>query len=74
MKTETELNNDILKITTIIRNEFPELLPFLNEMPVTIPTEDSPEITAKILLEYYESLLTLFSKYAPNHSILKKYF
>jgi hypothetical protein len=70
MKTEAELNENILKITMTIRNEFPELTKFLNEMPVTIPIEQSPEINNKILQEYYDSLETLLRKYAPNHSFL----
>ena len=51
-----------------IRNEFPELMKFLNEMPITIPTEKYPEINHKILQEYLDSLLELLRKYAPNHS------
>lgn len=70
MKTETELNENILKITMTIRNEFPELMKFLNEMTVTIPSEQSPEINIKILQDYYDSLETLLRKYAPNHSCL----
>jgi hypothetical protein len=70
MKTETELNENILKITMTIRNEFPELMKFLNEMPVTIPNEVSPEINIKILQDYYDSLVALLRKYAPNHSDL----
>ncbi len=69
MKTESELNENILKITMTIRNEFPELMKFLNEMPITIPSEVSPEINNKILQEYYNSLETLLRKYAPNHSL-----
>jgi hypothetical protein len=67
MKTETELNKNILKITMTIRNEFPELMKYLNEMPDTIPNEESPEINKRTLQEYYDSLLDLLCKYAPNH-------
>lgn len=67
MKTEAELNENILKITMTIRNEFPELMKFLNEMPVTIPDKESPKINTSILQEYYDSLETLLRKYAPNH-------
>ena len=70
MKTETELNENILKITMTIRNEFPELMKFLGEMPVTIPIETSPEINRKILQEYFDSLRDLLCRYAPNHSCL----
>ena len=68
MKTETELNSNILKITTTIRNEFPELMKYLNEMQVTIPDVSTPEINNKILQDYYESLENLLRKYAPNHT------
>lgn len=68
MKTEAEHNVNILKITMTIRNEFPELMKFLSEMPVTIPIEESPEINNKILQDYYDSLEALLRKYAPNHN------
>ena len=68
MKTDAELNDDILKIT--IGNEFPELMKFLNEMPQTIPNLESPEVNNKILQDYYDSLKDLLLKYAPNHNSL----
>lgn len=67
MKTEAELNENIVKMTMTIRNEFPELMKFLSEMPVTIPNSVSPEINVKILQDYYDSLEDLLRKYAPNH-------
>lgn len=69
MKTEAELNANILKMTTTIRNEFPELMPFINEMPVTVPTQQSPEINNKILQEYYDSLLNTLLTYGRYHSL-----
>ncbi len=67
MKTEAELNENIVKMTMTIRNEYPELMKFLGEMPVTIPNSESPEINVKILQDYYDSLEDLLRKYAPNH-------
>jgi hypothetical protein len=67
MKTEAELSINILKMTMTIRNEFPELMKFLNEMPETIPNKNNPEITINNLQEYYDSLEDLLRKYAPNH-------
>jgi len=67
MKTENELNADILKITTTIKQEFPELLKYLNEMPVTIPNSAHPEINIKALADYYNSLCTLMKDYAVSH-------
>ncbi|WP_435353058.1 hypothetical protein [Emticicia sp. SJ17W-69] len=68
MKTEKELNADILKITMLIQDKFPELSKYIAEMPVTIPNEATPEITIKILKDYYESLAILLKDYDANHS------
>ena len=35
MKTKTELQQDIINITTTIHREFPELSKYIVEMPVT---------------------------------------
>jgi len=56
METEKELNAKILEKTSEILESHPELMEFLNEMPVTIPNEDKPEINIKILKDYYNSL------------------
>ena len=63
MESETELNAKIMAITMQIQNEFPELSKYLNEMPVTIPTEENPEINTKVLNNYYESLLRMLTTY-----------
>ncbi|RDI54973.1 hypothetical protein [Flavobacterium glaciei] len=68
MKTEQELNDAILKITMKIRNDYPELSKYLNEMTVTIPDISSPEINIRILTDYYESLENIIKKYIPNHN------
>jgi hypothetical protein len=68
MKTEHELNADILKITMKIKENYPELSKYITEMPVTIPNEVSPEINSKTLSTYYDSLLELMRKYAQNHN------
>lgn len=65
---ENYLNSRILKITSIIKNQYPELLEFLNEMPETIPSEMSPEITLNNLKTYGESLNSLLIKYKLEHS------
>jgi len=67
MKTEKEINEAILEITTKIRNEYPELIKYLSEMPVTIPDVDHPEVTIKILSDYQESLENLLKKYSLSH-------
>ena len=70
MKTEAELNQDILKITGVIRDQSPELIKFLNEMPITIPVDNAPEINIKILQEYFNSLVELLRHYNLSNHIM----
>lgn len=67
MKTETQLNADILKITLMIREKYPELSMYISEMPVTVPNVESPEINAKILQDYFDSLNVIFKRYLISH-------
>jgi hypothetical protein len=67
MKTEKELNDDILKITMTIKESFPELTKYIEEMPITIPNNSNPQINLKSLKDYYDSLENLMKKYAKNH-------
>lgn len=67
MKTVLELNEMILGITNKIRERDPELLKYLNEMPITVPYQENPEITAKTLTTYYDSLVGIFEGYEQGH-------
>lgn len=69
METEKELNAKILKITMTIKNQYPELSKYLEEMPITIPDEKNPEITLANLNMYYDSLNSILNKYIEeNHN------
>ncbi len=63
MEKDIDLNKKIIAITMRIQKEFPELSKYLNEMPVTIPIDQSPEIDAKKLNNYYESLFKFLKSY-----------
>ena len=67
METEKKISADILKITMTIRDDYPELSKYLNEMEVTIPSVATPKMTNKVLLEYYNSLETMLKEYVPRH-------
>ncbi len=67
MENEKEINSKILKITMKIKDKYPELSKYLEEMQVTIPDEKKPEITQKKLVAYYESLNSLLNKYILEH-------
>ena len=66
MKTEKQLNTDILEITLKIKEQFPELSKYITEMPVTIPNEENPEMNCKSLQDYYDSLSILVKDYIKN--------
>ncbi|UEG50725.1 hypothetical protein LK994_04460 [Ferruginibacter lapsinanis] len=64
MNTEKQLTETILKTTMMINEKYPELSKYITEMPVTVPDEESPEITIKNLQDYSDSLNNLIKKYS----------
>jgi len=50
-----------------IKDKYPELSKYIEEMPETIPDEKSPEITATTLMAYYNSLNSTLNKYILEH-------
>ena len=72
MKTENEINKDIIETTMVIDEKFPELSKYIEEMPITIPNTNEPEINETNLKDYQSSLDVLLNKYAANHNRLPK--
>jgi hypothetical protein len=68
MEKEKKLNEQILEITLRIRDQYPELSKYIEEMPVTVPDEKHPEVTLKSLQSYYDSLRSVVDKYMQEHS------
>jgi hypothetical protein len=68
---ENDLNSKIMEITMTINNQYPELSQYLEEMPVTVPTENDPEITLNHLKSYYLSLNSILNKYKDEHRKMK---
>jgi hypothetical protein len=64
---EADLNAKILAVTMTIRQEFPELSKFIEEMPVTVPDKTNPTITLSNLKGYYESLCGILNRYLEDH-------
>ena len=63
METEKEINARILATTMEIRTKHPELMQFLDEMPVTVPSEGNPDVSIKLLNDYHDSLINILKKY-----------
>lgn len=61
------LNKMIMEITEKINNNHPELVDFLNEMPITMPDEKDPSVTIETLKKYYTSLENLIEQFENNH-------
>lgn len=72
MKTDQEINKDILRITGTITEKFPELLKFIEEMPLRIKYTGGDDIDTRHLEEYYNSLETLLEKYSKDHAAIIK--
>jgi NADH dehydrogenase len=66
METEDELNKEILKSTGNIEENYPELSKFVDEMTITIPDKETPEINAITLKNYNDSLQSMATKYAKS--------
>jgi hypothetical protein len=62
-----QLNDDIEATINIIKTKYPELVKYLDELPITIPNESNPKIDTKLLSDYLDSLQNLINKYAVNH-------
>ena len=63
IETKKDLNFKILTIIMRIKNQFPELSKYIDEMQETIPNEDHPEITVENLKTYHDSLNEMVNKY-----------
>lgn len=69
MKTANEISKDIINTTVGIEQDFPELLKYINEMPVSIPNVSQPEITVDNLKDYSDSLNEMVTKYSKNKKL-----
>lgn len=67
MKTEKELNYDILKTTRTIAAKYPELSKYIEEMPVKMLYTRDTKIDRITLQDYYESLESFLKHYGVSH-------
>ncbi len=67
MKSAIELTAEIIKITSLIQEKYPELYEYLGEMPITIPSDQNPLIDSQTLNAYYESLVAMLNNYIYSH-------
>jgi hypothetical protein len=63
MKNFQNKITQILKITSTIAANYPELYAVLDETPLTIPTSENPNMTVNLMEEYLDSLKQILKKY-----------
>lgn len=63
--------SEISQLIKTIETNYPELYQFLDENPVTIPSEKNPTIDNKVMQEYLESLKQLLMHHIATHQIVK---
>jgi hypothetical protein len=67
MKSKNDLNDNIRLITLKIQEEYPELIKYMNEIPVNFLSNSERGITNNELKGYLDSLNNLIEKYAKEH-------
>jgi hypothetical protein len=60
---ERDLNLKIIEVTTRIKEHYPQLTKFLEEMPIAVTEEKNVDVTLMNLRSYYDSLNTMLNKY-----------
>ncbi|MBP0902886.1 hypothetical protein ACFSKN_07685 [Mariniflexile gromovii] len=64
---KAKLLMEISNITQEIETDYPELYQYLDENPMTIPSEDNLNVDDKSLKNYLETLKTMLKKYKEEH-------
>lgn len=63
---------EILQLTKTIETNHPELYQFLDENPITIPSESNPSINKKIMQDYLDSLRQLLKHHLETRKKIEK--
>ena len=68
MKTVHDIENQIIRLTTSIEVNYPELYATLDENPITIPTVVCPDMDIAVMEDYLESLKQILKQYTKTHN------
>ncbi|MGC1516023.1 MAG: hypothetical protein WA810_10650 [Maribacter sp.] len=69
MNTMQLILTEITCLTSIIKINYPELYPFLDENPMTIPSYPHPNIDKDTLGEYRDELKQLIKHHSQTHKV-----
>lgn len=73
MKTEKELQDAIVKITTELKEEYPEIYKYVSETPVKEEMDAPVEVRLRDLEEYYTSLVAMKTRYDESEKNKKQF-
>ena len=63
MNKEKNINEKILNLTMLIKDKYPELSKYIEEMPITITNQKKPKNNIQNLETYYQSLQSILDGY-----------
>lgn len=58
---------EINKLTLRIEQDYPELYQYLDETPLTIPSNEHPQLTEKTFADWLDSLKELLEHHIEHH-------
>ncbi len=64
---EKEIDTKIIEVINTIHKKYPELLIYMNEIPMFERNKENQDITIQQMNGYYESLCTILMKFAAEH-------
>lgn len=68
MKTLNQLMQDIIRLTTEIETNYPELYKYLNETPLYLSETTSKKVHTTELKQYLETLKSQLRHHIENHT------
>ncbi|WP_299107636.1 hypothetical protein [uncultured Winogradskyella sp.] len=69
MKDLHNMLKEITELTTDIETNYPELYRSLEEIPMTIPTNENPNVDKVVMQDYLESLKQLLEHYLKEEKV-----
>lgn len=67
MKALNKLMQEVIKLTTLIETEYPELYKYLDETPLSMGLHPEKEVTIADLKIYLQTLKTQLEEYVKTH-------
>lgn len=71
-RKEAVITKKIMELSNCIKEEYPELSTYFNEMPADQPNNPAMPITKENLKEYFDSLTQFVNTYSLSHSPLNQ--